>query len=409
MKYKKIVLFAMVCLACAAAPAAASDSNRAEDMQVEFLTAVLAGQDDGAERSGETAQEDKVSGAAKYLNSSSEEEQTEELLSGNGNVLTQEQREALPIASLPRLGETDFHIGGLGRGDQPGKMTKLFGNPSKQVKSAHYTTAQYDRKKDLVLQVKIRNESGVLTAAGSQARPGVEAAFLAEGRDVVFGRGLKLKMPAEILMRNMGIPSSVLRDADGNIYYFSYENPERDTMLVLAVADRKIERAALMPVRLPYGRVGGLPAQNSWSERDFSLMGFSLNTPFEANKYNMWNNLVKRDGNDFWLYGDYGVEVDRRNTIKKVFLLTNNAYTSRGATLGYHISTVLSLYGRPDKVEIGPDAEKAVDAYYYDSPYEKGVSLVFVVNHKSRYVDDVLLVSAPIRNLQDPMARYGLK
>ena len=46
---------------------------------------------------------------------------------------------------------------------------------------------------------------------------------------------------------------------------------------------------------------------------------------------------------------------------------------------------------------------------HYDSPFQKGVSLVFVVNHASRYVEDVLLISAPIQNLQDPMARYGLQ
>ena len=65
-------------------------------------------------------------------------------------------------------------------------------------------------------------------------------------------------------------------------------------------------------------------------------MGFSLEDPFEANKYNMWTNMITNKGNKFWIYGDYGVEIDRHNTIKRVFLMTNNAYTNRGATLGYH-------------------------------------------------------------------------
>ena len=271
---------------------------------------------------------------------------------------------------------------------------------------------QYDDK-DVAMRVRSRNDTAdILKESGEEregVRIGVESVFLTSGKGAVFGRGLRLKMPAEVLVRQMGIPSNVLRDADANIYYFVYENPARDGAMIFAVADRKIERVALMPPRPPYNRSDALPAQNKWSERDFTLMGFSLNQPFQANKYNMWNNLVKRDSDNFWLYGDYGVEVDRRNMVQKVFLLTNNAYTSRGATLGYHISTVLSLYGRPDRVEAGPEADKSVDAYYYDSPFQKGVSLVFVVNHASRYVEDVLLISAPVENLQDPMARYGLQ
>lgn len=87
-----------------------------------------------------------------------------------------------------------------------------------------------------------------------------------------------------------------------------------------------------MPVRPPY-ITGDEPADRmKLGERDFTLMGFGLNQPFEPNKYNMWTNLVKRNNSNFWLYGDYGVEVDRRNIVQKVFLLTNNAYTGRGAT-----------------------------------------------------------------------------
>ena len=44
----------------------------------------------------------------------------------------------------------------------------------------------------------------------------------------------------------------------------------------------------------------------------------------------MRNNLVKQDSNNFWLYGDYGVEVDRRNMVQKVFLTSNALLPSRG-------------------------------------------------------------------------------
>lgn len=166
--------------------------------------------------------------------------------------------------------------------------------------------------------------------------------FLSSGTNILIGRDVRLKYPAEVLLRQYGLPDSVLRDADANVYYFTYESPRKDVMYVFAIGNRRIERVALMPVRPPYITGEKAADRMKLGERDFTLMGFGLNQPFEANKYNMWTNLVKRNNSNFWLYGDYGVEVDRRNIVQKVFLLTNNAYTGRGATLGYHVSTILA-------------------------------------------------------------------
>ena len=271
---------------------------------------------------------------------------------------------------------------------------------------------QYNDK-DLKMRFTFRNKTADSLRYSADTRkavlPGAESMFLSAGTNILIGRDVRLKYPAEVLLRQYGLPDSVLRDADANVYYFTYESPRKDVMYVFAIGNRRIERVALMPVRPPY-ITGDEPADRmKLGERDFTLMGFGLNQPFEPNKYNMWTNLVKRNNSNFWLYGDYGVEVDRRNIVQKVFLLTNNAYTGRGATLGYHVSTILALYGRPDRVEWGPDKEKSVDAYYYDSPYQKGVSLVIVVRHNEPYVDDIILTSTPIKNIQDPMERYGLK
>ena len=400
MNGKKNVILAVFCLLCASClPVGAASADASPARPEPALPAVQS-------RTGVAAQT-----AAAGEGEEADKKDKKKPIS-NGKVLTKEEIGAMDIAVPNVLHAGDFHVGGIHCGDSLRKVRSLYGSPTKYARSAHYTTMQYDGK-DIAMRVRSRNDTAdILKETGEEregVRVGVESVFLTNGKDAVFGRGLRLKMPAEVLVRQMGIPSNVLRDADANIYYFVYENPARDGAMIFAVANRKIERVALMPTRLPYSRGEALPAQNKWSERDFTLMGFSLNQPFQANKYNMWNNLVKRDSNNFWLYGDYGVEVDRRNIVQKVFLLTNNAYTSRGATLGYHISTVLSLYGRPDRVEVGPEEEKSVDAYYYDSPFQKGISLVFVVNHASRYVEDVLLISAPIQNLQDPMARYGLQ
>lgn len=319
---------------------------------------------------------------------------------------------SLDTLSIAPLKNSDFYIGSIHCGDSPEKVKRVFGQPTKYSRSTHYTQFQYDDK-NYNLRFSFLNATADSLRFGSDTRkairPGAETIYVTAGPNILIGRDVRLKYPTEVLVRQLGLPNVVLRDADANVYYFVYKSPNNVDMYVFAIGNRHIERVALMPVRPPYINGSEEQAQKKRTEHDFTLMGFALNQPFQANKYNMWNSLVKRNGGNFWLYGDYGVEVDRHNEVQKVFLLTNNAYTSRGATLGYHISTILALYGWPDRIERGPDKEKAVDALYYDSPYQKGVSLVIVLRHDEPYVDDVILTNSPITNLQDPMQRYGLK
>lgn len=320
--------------------------------------------------------------------------------------------DSVDVLPAPKLTEADFSIGQVRRGDSLTKVRRTFGSPVHYSQSDHFTRIQYDDMNQ-ALRLILRNDTAsVLKENGEERKAvqvGVDSLFLMKGNTIPIGKGMYLKYPAEALVRQFGVPTNVLRDADADVYYFVYESPSKESMYVFAIANRRVERVALMPVRAPYIDANATTGTERWSERDFTLMGFGLDKPFEANKYNMWTNLVKGKTADFWLYGSYGLEVTRRNMVNTVFLLTNNAYTNRGATLGYHVSTILALYGRPDRVEMGPNVPNAVDAYYYDSPYQKGVSLVFVIKHGENYVDDVLLTSGPIQNLQDPMGRYGLK
>ena len=392
MKYQNVLALAGLWICCAAAFAGAAGTAVDSD---HALSAAAQAQ----------IRQDKSKGA-------SHTEQKEDRLS-DGTAMDAAQIAALTVRTPAPLTAADFAVGGLHGGDTVDMVKKLYGSPDTYRQSAHYTKLSY-ASDDLHMRIISRNDiADILKQTGETrkaVRPGVESVFLASGKTVELPRGLRLKAPAEVLLRQFGTPETILRDADSNVYYFVYESPEKTEALVFAIANRKIERVALMPPRLPYSSsFSRHDAVGTRQKKDFSLMGFSVNEPFQANKYNMWTNLIKRESNNFWLYGDYGVEVDRHNTVRKVFLLTNNAYTSRGATLGYHISTILSLYGRPDRVEVGPDKDKSVDAYYYDSPFQKGVSLVFIVKHQEQYVDDVILISEPIHHLQDPMERYGLK
>lgn len=77
--------------------------------------------------------------------------------------------------------------------------------------------------------------------------PGAESMFLSAGTNILIGRDVRLKYPAEVLLRQYGLPDSVLRDADANVYYFTYESPRKDVMYVFAIGNRRIERVASCP------------------------------------------------------------------------------------------------------------------------------------------------------------------
>ena len=407
------------CLAWGPATGAASAEKPEKALPGAAIAAVDAGGNAGAVQSADKAVTpgagDKAGQADKTGKADKDGKDNKDSKKETAHIPTDDDYallDSLDTLTIPSLQASDFYIGSIHHGDSQAKVKRIFGPPAKFSSSTHYTTMQYNDK-DLKMRFVFRNKTADSLRHSAETRkaviPGAESMFLSAGTNILIGRDVRLKYPAEVLLRQYGLPDSVLRDADANVYYFTYESPRKDVMYVFAIGNRRIERVALMPVRPPY-ITGDEPADRmKLSERDFTLMGFALNQPFEPNKYNMWTNLVKRNNSNFWLYGDYGVEVDRRNIVQKVFLLTNNAYTGRGATLGYHVSTILALYGRPDRVEWGPDKEKSVDAYYYDSPYQKGVSLVIVVRHNEPYVDDIILTSMPIKNIQDPMERYGLK
>lgn len=298
----------------------------------------------------------------------------------------------------------DLNIQGIERGFSQAQVEERLGKPVRITKTDHFMTLHYGNDKEslrCVLRTEQETADGRLTYT-----PQVDAVFLAKGDTVSIGRNIFLHNPVELVLRRYGVPHNVLRDAAANVYYLVYEAGRTD--LIFAVAERKVQRVALMEARYPYHREQALTGRQAREKRDFTLMGFGLDEPFIANRYNMWNNQLKRGTDTFWLYNNYGVAVDGKNKVKRVFLLTNSGYTDRGATLGYHVSTVLGLYGYPDHVDHTGTDPKGVDVYYYSSPYQPGVYLAFVIKRDTQYVDDVILTEGPLHDVQNPTARYGL-
>ena len=318
--------------------------------------------------------------------------------------------EAVPLSPLK---DGAFAVGKLHKGTCLEEVLKIYGYPQKRTETTHLLKLTYE-KEDLAMRVILRKPVAPALKENNidknRIQTGVESVYLTKGDSVIIGDDLTIGTPVEILIRRFGRPDRLLRDTDANVYYFVYSSRSEWEDLVFAVGDRKIRRVAMMPARPPYTvRQKGVNVGTGLTKEDFTLMGFQPGSNFSRDKYNMWQTVIKRGKTEFWLYGDYGVESDGIGKVQQVFLLSNSAYTSRGITLGYHVSTLLAAYGVPNRIIAGPDGEDSVDAYYYDSPYDRETSLVFTVQHEKHYINDIILTNKPIKDIQDSLGRYGLK
>ena len=133
--------------------------------------------------------------------------------------------DSLDTLTIPPLQASDFYIGSIHHGDSPAKVKRIFGPPAKFSRSTHYTTMQYNDK-DLKMRFIFRNKTADSLRHSADTRkavlPGAESMFLSAGTNILIGRDVRLKYPAEVLLRQYGLPDSVLRDADANVYYFTY-------------------------------------------------------------------------------------------------------------------------------------------------------------------------------------------
>lgn len=118
--------------------------------------------------------------------------------------------DSLDTLTIPPLQASDFYIGSIHHGDSPAKVKRIFGPPAKFSRSTHYTTMQYNDK-DLKMRFTFRNKTADSLRHSADTRkavlPGAESMFLSAGTNILIGRDVRLKYPAEVLLRqNMACP-----------------------------------------------------------------------------------------------------------------------------------------------------------------------------------------------------------
>ena len=120
--------------------------------------------------------------------------------------------DSLDTLTIPPLQASDFYIGSIHHGDSPAKVKRIFGPPAKFSRSTHYTTMQYNDK-DLKMRFTFRNKTADSLRHSADTRkavlPGAESMFLSAGTNILIGRDVRLKYPAEVRSCAMPMPMSI--------------------------------------------------------------------------------------------------------------------------------------------------------------------------------------------------------
>ncbi len=336
-------------------------------------------------------------------------------------------------AEKEKITAEDIAFASVKLGMEQEEVIHALGAPLTYKKGDHFITLSYEYGRDLVrkweeahaekkdelkeekpeigtLQIAVRlplPQSAVQSA--SPQHSGVERVYVtAPFFSLPAERGVRAGDGVSYLLDRYGKPAAVLRDANTNGYRFVYQDEESHKTLVFYGKERTIEAAELFYDDRGIYR----EAVRMQPERDFTLMGLRIGDTLQTNRYDTWQRKIEQNGNTFWFYKNYGIWTDKEKKIKRVFLINNEAYSSRGITLGNTEDTLRWVYGEPDLIEQGQEgdapAERLVDAWYYIQKGETPVYLVFLINQKSRTVEDVILSDSQVQNMQNGSNRYGL-
>lgn len=324
------------------------------------------------------------------------------------------------LLEIAPLTMNDFSVANVHLGESTATILHKWGAPTTYQNTTHLTSMIYEKGKNRVV-LSVRNSLppslSTIQLPVERRRGGLEK-ITVTGTDSEFTteRAVKIGDGVESLVRKYGRPQNILRDSMADTYYMVYGSPDQQELLSITV-----KRFVVSQIDLLYGDAGTtlLPKaadvrpidSGKYEQRDFRLMGITVGETFEDNKFDLWQRRIDQEGTAFWFYKDYCVWVGKDKVVKRVFLLTNNAYTARGVSIGNRLSTLLGLYGSPDLIEKGGDdvTKKIVDAYYYVNAGAKPAYLVFLVNRTGSFIDDIMLTDSPVTNKQDTTKRYGLR
>lgn len=300
------------------------------------------------------------------------------------------------------LAAADFDIGGVHIGDSVPDLVAKFGAPEKVRKGNvddyyFFKNAAATYRKPLPYGEATAVKIGINPAKVTQGIVSLRT----ETQALPTGRGLAVGNSRENILRVYGAPKQVLYDPESHQTYYHYALPAENLSLVFVVKNLQIQS-------ILSEKVMGKDFGQGLHSDEYALMGIKTGSIYKEPDWTVWEMHVEQKNKEFWLFGDYGVCVDKKTQqIERVFLSSPNITTAKGIAIGDSATTLYHIYGDPEVLDQGKDGEP--DLLYYADPKQRDNYLVFAVDKKKSEVIDIILTNQRIYKFATREERYGIQ
>ena len=318
----------------------------------------------------------------------------------DGEAEKADEKPAVPDIDASPLTAHDFLAGGIRLGLPYEETLSHLGKPQGEKQGAV-------RSEYIWPAMAVRFVSDMAAKYDENLKPGADAIYIADAKTKT-SRGVAVGDARENILRLYGRPTNVLWDGTRGLFHFIYQ---KDNQLLVF----SIEKDKVKDIRITYDDSAFAKTQpeslfkadNSTDERDYRIAGYRLLETFAEHSWESWQRKATNPKEEIRYYPGYGLHLDlKSHRIGSMFLSDARMLTARGLAVGDQISTMETIYGKPDKVEINYIDKRPQTAYIYFSP-DKDEVLILYINDKARTVQSIVVMTNPLgpraeRSKMDP-------
>ena len=280
------------------------------------------------------------------------------------------------------LQQIDFTVKGVSLGQSFTEAAGHLGKPVSEKSGA--VRSEYGWK-----DLSVRFVSELAAKYDDKMKAGADALYLS-GKSVKTARGIAVGSRRENILRRYGRPARVLWDGTKGCFYMIYLKGNQ--MLLFTV-----EKGTVKDIRITYkdDRFMEEMAKDT-KAADFRIAGYRLRDTFSEHSWETWLRKATNPEEEIIYYLGYGINTNvKTHRINAMFLTDSAMPTTRGIAVGDLVSTLETVYGVPDKVEVNRMSGDPEPAYIYFSADEEDV-LIFYINGHNRTVRSVVVMPNPI-------------
>ncbi len=375
-----------------AAPSTVEQKAQTSDAEAKEDTEKPAEKIAGAQKTEEKEEDAKIveAGDPTEEEESEEDGETAEAeAKEDGEAAKVDEKPAVPDIDASPLTSHDFLAGGIRLGLPYEETLSHLGKPQGEKQGAV-------RSEYIWPAMAVRFVSDMAAKYDENLKPGADAIYIADAKTKT-SRGVAVGDARENILRLYGRPTNVLWDGTRGLFHFIYQKDNQ--LLVFSIAKDKVKDIRITYDDSAFAKTQPeslFKADNSTDERDYRIAGYRLLETFAEHSWESWQRKATNPKEEIRYYPGYGLHLDlKSHRIGSMFLSDARMLTARGLAVGDQISTMETIYGKPDKVEINYIDKHPQTAYIYFSP-DKDEVLILYINDKARTVQSIVVMTNPL-------------